>query len=238
MAVNIIDPRCHVGETHGIYTIVDVLDEKDKYGHYIYKCVCNECGFEKFSHYGKISGPKSVTTQCKHTRANGEYIPYGYKWTNDRIRNIFKTMIVRCNNPKSKDYKWYGAKGVYVDTCWTTNPASFEEWAITHGYKDDLTIDRIDSNGNYTPDNCQWIPAEENSRKAGKVNWVTVDGITLTGRQWSQRLGLGLMTIDRYIKKYGTQKVQELISRILIDPISNHHRNSRKTWFSVYNIQV
>ena len=115
MSGNKIDPRCHIGEIHGIYTIVDVLGEKDKYGHYIYKCVCNECGFEKFSHYGKISGEKSVTTQCKHLRVNGDYIPYGHKWENERIRSIFNNMVCRCNDPSSKDYKWYGAKGVSVD---------------------------------------------------------------------------------------------------------------------------
>ena len=61
-----IDPRCHVGETHGIYTLVDVLDEKDKYGHWIYKGICNVCGREKCSHYGDFSGPKSMTTVCTH----------------------------------------------------------------------------------------------------------------------------------------------------------------------------
>ena len=118
------------------------------------------------------------------------------------------------------------------------NPTAFEQWAVTHGYQDNLTIDRIDSNKNYTPDNCQWIPLEENSRRAGRVNWITVDGITLTGRQWSQKLGLGVMLIDKYIKKYGISSVRELIFKILRDPISNHHRKSRQTWFSVYGIQV
>lgn len=86
---NKIDPRIHVGETHGVYYIADVLPEKDKYGHWIYDCVCEECGFHKYSHYGAIAGEKSVTTVCNHKRSNGDYLTYGYKWNNKRIGKIF-----------------------------------------------------------------------------------------------------------------------------------------------------
>jgi hypothetical protein len=114
-----LDPRSHIGEVHGIYTIVDMLDERDKHGHWIYKCVCNECGFEKNSHYGGISGEKSKTTTCQHKRTY---------WNNKRIGNIFINIVDRCYNSKHQDYKWYGGKGVRVYKKWLDNPYSFEEW--------------------------------------------------------------------------------------------------------------
>lgn len=138
-----IDPRCHVGEIHGIYEIVDVLDEKDKYGHWIYKGVCVECGYEKFSHYGNFSGQKSMATKCTHIGFDGQYIK-NILWGNQRIHSIFDGMKSRCYNENDKAYRWYGAKGICICNEWLDNPKLFEGWAINNGYSDQLTIDRID----------------------------------------------------------------------------------------------
>lgn len=235
---NKIDPRCHVGETHGIYTIVDVLDEKDRHGHWIYKCVCNECGYVRYTHYGSVSSKNHVATKCHHLRVNGEFVPYGHKWSHKRLATIFTHMMARCYDTKDKDYRWYGEKGVGVYGPWRNNPKLFEEWAIDNGYNDDLTIDRIDSNKDYCQENCQWISLTENVRKAGKVNWVTVEGVTLTGRQWSEKFGLGVNTINRTLKQYGVEKTTELLAAMLKDPPFNKHRRPNQTWFSVYGIQV
>lgn len=232
------DPRCHIGETHGIYTIVDMLDEKDKYGHWIYKSVCTECGYENFSHYGQISGEKSITTNCCHIRANGSYKPYGHIWVNKRLASIFTDMITRCYNPKNKSYCWYGAKGIGVSLEWMDNPKLFEEWAINNGYSDDLTIDRIESDKDYCASNCRWIPMQENSRRAGVVSWITVEDITLTGRQWAEKLGLGVNTINTAIRKYGLDKTKELIFAMLQESPSTKQRKSNQTWFVTYGIQV
>lgn len=232
------DPRCHIGEVHGIYTIVDMLDEKDKYGHWIYKGICNECGNVKFSHYGGFSGPKSVKTQCRHLRADGSPIVNTHNWASSRIKSIFAGMISRCYNINDKSYRWYGARGIGICQEWRNNPKSFEDWSFSNGYKENLTIDRIESDEDYCPENCQWISLEENSRKAGKVNWITVDDITLTGRQWAEKLGLGILTVDNYIRTYGIEKTTELIVAILNDPLSTKYRKSHQTWFSVYGIKT
>lgn len=234
---NKFDPRNHIGEIHGVYTIVDMLNEKDKYGHWIYKCVCNKCGFIKYSHYGAISG-KHSTIKCTHLRANGEYIPYGHTWTNPRLRKIFQDMIRRCYDNNDDNYQWYGQKGIGVYKKWRANPKLFEEWALKNGYNDELTIDRIDSNRDYCPENCRWITLEENARRAGNVNWLTVNGETLTGRQWAIKLNLGLLTIDRYLRTYSEDQVKNLIAAMLKEPPSTKHRKSHQTWFSTYGIQI
>ena len=223
------DPRSHIGEVHGIYTIVDMLDEKDKYGHWIYQCVCNECGFIKESHYGAISGEARKVTSCKHRITH---------WNNKRIGNIFVKMVERCCNSNSKDYKWYGGKGIKIYEEWLNNPYKFEEWAINNGYNNNLTIDRINESGDYCPENCQWIPLKENARKAGDVNWINVNDEVLTGRQWSEKLGLGINTINTALRNCGLTKTIELIQAMLQEPPSTKHRKSHQTWFSVYGIQV
>ena len=233
------DPRCHIGEVHGIYTIVDMTGEKDKYGHWIYKCICNECGFEKFSHYGAISGANSITTTCKHLRANGMPIIYDKRrWNNKRIGKIFRSMVVRCYCKTDRNYQWYGAKGIEICNEWLNDPMSFEKWALNSGYTDDLTIDRIKSDENYCPENCRWISVEENSRRAGKVNWITIGSETLTGRQWAKKIGIGPLTIDRYIRDYGVDVTVQLIEAVIAEPLSTKYRKSHQTWFSVYGIQV
>ena len=157
---------------------------------------------------------------------------------NKRIEKIFKNMQQRCYNANNKDYKWYGGRGIGIYQEWRDNPKLFEEWAINNGYNDTLTIDRIDEDKDYCPDNCQWISRAENSRKAGRVNWITVGGDTLTGKQWSAKLGIGPNIINTAIRDFGEEKTKELIQAMLCISPGEKSRKSNQSWFSVYGIQV
>lgn len=86
-----------------------------------------------------------------------------------RIYTVWKGMRRRCKNPSCCGYKWYGGKGIKVCDEWDKPYGGFEnfyKWAIENGYSDDLTIDRIDSDKDYCPENCRWITAHENCMKA------------------------------------------------------------------------
>ena len=86
--------------------------------------------------------------------------------TTNRLYNIWGCMKQRCNNPKHTAAAWYHDKGIRVCDEWNTSFKSFETWALCNGYADDLSIDRIDSDKNYCPENCRWIPIAENRRRA------------------------------------------------------------------------
>lgn len=84
-----------------------------------------------------------------------------------RLYNIWKCMRKRCNNPNNPRYKNYGGRGVKVCKEWD-DYRIFKIWAIMCGYHDNLTIDRIDNDGDYDSDNCQWMTNSENSKKRWK----------------------------------------------------------------------
>jgi len=77
-------------------------------------------------------------------------------------------MKQRCYNPNNQHYQWYGAKGITICDDWLGDNGlqNFFEWSLSHGYNENLTIDRIDSSKGYSPDNCQWVTSSSNSSKA------------------------------------------------------------------------
>lgn len=228
---NNFNPRIHIGETHGVYTIVDMLPNKDKYGHYIYKGICNECGYERFSHYGGFSGEKSITRICNHLYINGNFIK-NTVWDNKRIGSIFRGIKARCYNLNNKAYRWYGAKGIEVCDEWLKNPKLFEEWSVNNGYSDELTIDRIDENKDYCPENCRWVTNVNNAKYKSTTSLIEVDNETHTGKEWANVLGFGVNVINTYIRKYGIENVIEFIRRFKKNPTLKP--KNRQSYYDLY----
>ncbi len=101
-----------------------------------------------------------------------------------RLYNIWREMRHRCGNPTDRDYFYYGLRGIRVCPEWDASFIAFREWALSHGYADDLTIDRIDHHGNYEPDNCRWITRSENSTEVGKRRKGVTKDIQAARRLW------------------------------------------------------
>ena len=124
-----------------------------------------------------------------------------------RLCEIYSSMINRCTNPKRKDFRHYGGRGITVCSAWLNNEKvpkqdnarkgylAFKEWALQNGYKDDLTLDRIDVNGNYAPENCRWITWQEQKNNTRRNHLVTYKGVTKNIAQWSKELGLSYNTL-------------------------------------------
>ena len=141
--------------------------ENNKYGKSQWLCKC-DCGNKKIvsSHCLKSGDTKS----CGCLKRNSG-IKHGLRFT--RQYRILQMMKQRCYNPKATKYKNYGGRGIKIGDEWLDENhgiENFYNWSIEHGYADDLTIDRINVNGNYEPSNCRWATfKEQNLNKRNNV---------------------------------------------------------------------
>lgn len=110
--------------------------------------------------------------------------------TYDRLYRLWSHMKERCNNPQSRYFHRYGARGIKVCPEWADDFQAFYDWAMSHGYADNLTIDRIDNDGDYTPENCRWATKKIQNNNTSKNVTYTVNGITRTQRGWEEALAL------------------------------------------------
>ena len=173
-------------------------DFKSNDGHRIFHVKCSKCGFETNMQMHRIKYIKN----CNHL-SSGNIIKHTNSFTNKRISKIFSNMKTRCYNKNDKDYKFYGKKGIKICDEWINDPSLFEEWSLSNGYADNLTIDRIDSNKNYCPENCRWICAKDNNKYKSNTNIININGHIDSGIGWSYKLGYSKNYINKMIKKYG-----------------------------------
>jgi hypothetical protein len=142
--------------------LVVLKKEPSSSGKVMWKCKC-DCGQTIV-----ISGSN---LKCGHTKSCGcfksetkAHLIHGK--CQSRLYHIWCSMKRRCYAVSHKEYKYYGGRGIRICIEWLNNFVPFYEWAVKNGYAEDLTIDRIDNDGNYEPKNCQWISLKENVKKA------------------------------------------------------------------------
>lgn len=106
-----------------------------------------------------------------------------------RLYHIWKGMRNRCLRPSQPSYKHYGGRGIRICEAWNRF-RPFMEWSLAHGYSDDLSIDRIDPNGHYEPENCRWASWIVQSRNKRQHRWLTYQGQTFPVSEWAERLAI------------------------------------------------
>lgn len=180
----------------GKLTVLEELPERTKDNRKIYKCIC-ECG--------NIVNAVGVRLRNGTTQSCGCLLKYNgmtHGKSNTRIYKVYRGMLDRCYCKTHKDYKDYGKRGIIVCQEWLDDFMNFYKWAMNHKYNDNLTIDRINVNGNYEPSNCRWVTNKEQQNNKRSSVYLTYQGKTQTMTQWSNELGINYGTIKSR-KKYG-----------------------------------
>ena len=190
-----------IGKTIGCYKVLEKTNERDVSGHLKYRMKCVFCGTECIA---RPLGMKKVT-HCSHYDEFGFPTLCGKETGANKLSVIFRNMKRRCYDTNAKDYRFYGEKGIKICPQWLYNPTEFILWAKQSGYEDGLSIDRIDSSKNYSPENCRWIPSVENSRYKSTTNLIMACGETHTGRQWAEILQMGVNRINRILRTKGIE---------------------------------
>lgn len=164
---------------------------------YVY-CLC-DCGQLKAIDIGALQSGNTRSCGCiRRMFPNGKGKGHGIKGRLARIRG---GMQQRCYNPNNTAYNNYGGRGITICDEWLNNPLSFYTWATNSGYTDNLTIDRIDNDGPYSPENCRWVSQEDNCRNKRTNHLLTLNGKTITISGWSDELGIKKQTLRMRITK-------------------------------------
>lgn len=149
-----------VGQKFNMLTVLEFYDVQNGMSRWLCRCDCGKI----LPVYGRhLKSGNTMSCGCYHKIHNKEY-SYKHGGSKTRLYTIWCDMKSRCNNLKERSYRWYGGKGIKVCEEWK-DFTKFREWALNNGYEENLTIDRIDSNKDYCPENCQWLTLKENNEK-------------------------------------------------------------------------
>ena len=145
---------------------------------------------------------KSKNTTHGLTRNDGDGLYY-----------VWKNMIDRCINEKSWAYKWYGQRGISVCNEWQ-DVTIFHKWAVNNKYSAGLQLDRINNDGNYCPENCEWVTGNKNRSHTRATMYISVNGIIKSRKEWSKIMGVSAPCIDWWFS-VGEERSKDQFSKKL-----------------------
>lgn len=161
-----------------------------KNGRRWWNCVCS-CGKETTSPTNLLTTGQKVSCGCykKYVMSKFGERQTKHHFTNHPIYNTYQNMKARCLNKKHKAFKNYGGRGITICDEWLDNPQTFINWSLKNGWKEGLTLDRINVNKGYEPSNCRWATRQVQCNNTRRNVLVTFNGKTLTASEWSELNG-------------------------------------------------
>lgn len=189
-----------VGQEFNKLLVVEFLRMKGS--HAIYKCLC-DCGNYTEAYGANIKKNHTTSCGCSSIKHKKEFavksITHGL--TKHPLFMSWVGMRNRCYYVKHNRYANYGGKGIVVCEEWKGNFKSFFEWGIANGWAKGLSIDRIDTNKSYSPDNCRFSTVSEQNKNRTTNIYITYNGVTKVANDWAKITGVRGQTISKRLRK-------------------------------------
>ena len=209
------------GQRFGYLTIIKKAG-KNKSDKILWLCKC-DCGKLKIIQGASLKSGR--TKSCGCLRKKGARRTHGFKHT--RLYCIWQGIKKRCLNKNTPNYHIYGGRGITICQDWLNSFVSFYKWAMGNGYADNLTIDRIDLDGDYSPSNCRWITQAEQNRNTSRIRWIEKnDGTKITSAEAARIAGLSRATVARWCRVDGIRTLQGILQRA--DEVHSRHSKGVK----------
>lgn len=189
-------PVVHIGERYGRLTIEEYTGT-NKWHSRLYRCRC-DCGNESIVVGTDLKRGKTKSCGC-YQRDRSRECNTIHGLEKHPLYKVWATMKDRCENPKNPKYRLYGKRGVKVCDAWH-DFKTFYDWAMENGYERGLTLDRIDVNGDYEPNNCRWATIKEQNNNKRDTIYLLAYGQMRTISEWSEITGIAYMTIYHRIR--------------------------------------
>ena len=202
------------GERFGRLTAVKPVSKKGN-GITLWLCKC-DCGSEHITTITCLTTGDCKSCGCLKHEISKE-VKHGQ--ANTRIYHIWQNMKSRCRNKNNPRYKDYGKRGIDYCEEWEKFE-NFYEWAISQGYSKELTIDRIDNDGNYEPSNCRWATTREQQYNKRTTHFVTFKGETKSMAEWAKTKNMSLQTLAARLNTYHWP-----VEKALETPVKERRRN-------------
>lgn len=191
-----------VNKRQGSLLIIGVDHMTPRIGR-LWKCQC-DCGRTVLlPTYRIASGGATSCPECgkaeNRKRSAKQLTTHGLRNKNRRLYAIWHEIISRCSYQGYTGYKYYGAVGLDIADEWKKYPA-FYEWSMSHGYRDDLSIDRIDNSKGYSPENCRWETDKVQGVNHSNSILVTIMGTTMCLNDWARAAGVWRQTVYQWRK--------------------------------------
>lgn len=178
------------GKRFGMLEVISFSGIKD--GRAWWLCNC-DCGNTKMMAGSELSRGRCKSCGCLRAIENKSRAKHGMADT--KIYSVYRSMMKRCYLKSSQQYNNYGGRGISVCDEWRFGFENFYDWVQTSGYQEGLSIDRINNNGDYCPENCRWATVQEQGNNRRTNVPVTIRGETHNMYEWAKMSGVSIQTI-------------------------------------------
>lgn len=183
------------GQRFGKLVVIKRVQSRGKAARWLCECDCGKYK-EIDSNHLRNGSTKSCGCLVKESEWNKKH-----GLSNSRIYNIWDGMKDRCLKKRTLGYKNYGGRGITICEEWANSFSSFYNWSMSHGYKNNLSIERIDVNGGYEPSNCKWATPQEQANNKRNNIFIEYKNEKHTLAQWTKILGIKYNTLAKRLKK-------------------------------------